>query len=269
VQNNKKNILILYPNTLFVGKVCVHLDTVPSTQTYLKNLYAKSKPIEGTAILSYNQTAGYGQRNNLWEAQAGMNIALSLILLPVFLDPDKQFYLSMAVALAVKKTVEEFSQQKVKLKWPNDIMVGDRKISGILIESNMHKSRVEKSFVGIGLNVNQVDFGPLKYSATSISNISGKEYEPDSVSISLMQWVERYYLQLKAGRRSQISDEYHEVLYKKDEYITLQHADGRTSRVIIKGVNEQGKLLVEDKEGLAKAYLHGEVQIKYAEDNAL
>ena len=125
--------MTLIPNTLFVGKVCVKLDSVASTQTYLKNLYAKSKPIEGTAILSYNQTAGYGQRNNSWETQNGLNIALSLVLLPAFLNPDKQYYLSMAVALAVKKAVEELSQQKVKLKWPNDIMVGDRKISGILI----------------------------------------------------------------------------------------------------------------------------------------
>ena len=258
-----KRILTLIPNTLFVGKVCVKLDSVASTQTYLKNLYAKSKPIEGTAILSYNQTAGYGQRNNSWETQNGLNVALSLVLLPAFLNPDKQYYLSMAVALAVKKAVEELSQQKVKLKWPNDIMVGHRKISGILIESNVYNSRVEKSYVGIGLNVNQVDFGLLKNNATSLSNISGREYDLDQVSILLMEWVERYYLQIKAGRLTQIFEEYHEALYKRNEFITLQHSDGKTSIALLKGVEENGKLQVEHENSEVRSYLHGEVQINY------
>ena len=253
--------MTLIPNTLFVGKVCVKLDSVASTQTYLKNLYAKSKPIEGTAILSYNQTAGYGQRNNSWETQNGLNIALSLVLLPAFLNPDKQYYLSMAVALAVKKAVEELSQQKVKLKWPNDIMVGDRKISGILIESNLFNSRVEKSYVGIGLNVNQIDFGSLKSTATSLSNISGKEYDLDHVCIMIMEWVERYYLQIKAGRLKELFEEYDEALYKKNEYITLLHSDDMTSKVLLKGVEENGKILVMHENGDLRAYLHGEVQI--------
>lgn len=214
--------------------------------------------------MSYDQTAGKGQRDNVWQAEKGSNIAISLMFLPVFLRPEQQFYLSMAVALAVKKTVEEFSQQKVKLKWPNDIMVGDRKISGILIESVIQNSSIERCIVGIGLNVNQVAFNEISNKATSLFNISGQKFDLEKVTISLMEWLEKYYLQIKARRFLQLLEEYNASLYKLNEPVKLQAQDDTQLIAIIKGVNEEGKLMVVHEDNKEAKYFHGEVRIGYS-----
>lgn len=253
----------LYPNTLFVGKVCICPGAVPSTQTYLKTLYAKSKPIEGTAILSYDQTDGYGQRNAPWIAEKGSNVALSIILYPNILSYINAFYLSMSVALSVKKAVEQITDKTAFIKWPNDLMLDDRKVSGILIETSLQNSGIEKAFCGIGLNVNQKDFPGLEEVATSLSVSNGKIYDLDKVSMTLMEWIEKYYLQLKAGKYKEILTEYNDSLHQLNNIITLKRRDDTYFNAKLLGVSEEGKLELELDDKTITSFLHGEVQITY------
>lgn len=254
----------LYPNTLFVGKVCIFLDTVPSTQTYLKTLYAKSKPIEGTAILSYDQTNGYGQRNAPWIGEKGSNIALSLILYPNFLSYNKAFFLSMAIALSVKKAVDQCLHLTTHVKWPNDLMLNERKVAGILIETSLNNSAIEKAFCGIGINVNQQEFGELNHIATSMKIATGLNFELDEVSKVLMEWIEKYYFQLKAGRYTEVLQEYNDVLHRKGELIDLRKQNEGIFKAKLLGVTEEGKLELQLADGTISTFLHGEVQINYS-----
>ena len=253
----------LYPNTLFVGKVCICLDTIPSTQTYLKTLYAKSKPIEGTAILSYDQTNGYGQRNAAWMGEKGSNVALSIILYPNFLSYINAFYLSLAVAISVKKAVEQISGKSAYIKWPNDLMLDDRKVGGILIETSFQNSGIEKAYCGIGLNVNQTQFGDLKAKATSLLLSTGITYDLDEVSIKMMEWIEKYYLQLKAGKHKEILEEYNQSLHQKDEIVYLKRMDNNYFNAKLLRVNEEGRLELQMENNTQETFLHGEIQITY------
>ena len=125
--------------TLFIGKNLLFLHDVESTNTYAMNLLRNVNVIEGTVIHTDNQTNGRGQRGALWTSNIAQNITSSIILKPTFLPIDNTFYLSKISALAVYDVLTDIlpnSQYDTKIKWPNDILVNQQKIAGILIENN-------------------------------------------------------------------------------------------------------------------------------------
>ncbi|MFT7154174.1 MAG: BirA family biotin operon repressor/biotin-[acetyl-CoA-carboxylase] ligase, partial [Alteromonas macleodii] len=125
------------PN-LFIGSVCIRLERVDSSNNYARELIRDKMPIEGTVIVANEQTSGRGQRANTWFSEPKSNLTCSYILRPVFLAAKNQFVLSAAVALAVFETVYQFiPNNTLRIKWPNDILVGDKKIAGILIENTL------------------------------------------------------------------------------------------------------------------------------------
>jgi len=253
--------LDLKTNTLFTGKVCIYLELVGSTQQYLLELIAKSKPIEGTAILSYNQTQGQGQRGNQWHMQAGENIAISIIFYPAFLKHSQQYHFNMAMALAVRDCVAAFVSQRVFIKWPNDIIVENKKVGGILINASTRQHSIEYLVSGIGLNVNQKHFPADLPDATSMAILSGKNFEKEDIVAALLAYIEARYLQLKAGRSTMILDSYRAYLFKKDTMIHYRDEKGDRCKGIITGVNNSGELEVKKLSGESIEYKHGKIEI--------
>lgn len=213
--------------------------------------------------MSYDQTNGYGQRNAPWIGEKDCNVSLSIIFYPNFLPSEMAFYLSMAIALAVKKAVEEIAKIPAYIKWPNDLMLNDRKVAGILIETSFQESWIEKAFCGIGLNVNQEEFGEIKELATSIKQVKQISFDLDEASLTLLEWVEKYYLQLKAGRYKEIRDDYNNALHRKGEMIELKRKDNSYFKAMVIGVTDDGRLEVQLENGESAKFIHGEIQITY------
>lgn len=123
----------------------------------------------GDVVVADRQTAGRGQRGNRWEAAVGQNLTFSVVVEPLHLAPGEQFVLSMIAALAVYDTLGELGIC-ARLKWPNDVYVGDAKIAGILIENQlMGAHAINKSVIGVGLNVNQREFVQMEVMPTSVA----------------------------------------------------------------------------------------------------
>jgi BirA family biotin operon repressor/biotin-[acetyl-CoA-carboxylase] ligase len=136
----------------------IHLPSVGSTNSeMLRRLEAKEMLEEGTVLWTKRQTEGRGQTGNSWESEADKNISFSMLLHPVWLSPAKQFVLSETAALAIVETLEEYFPG-FSIKWPNDIYHDDRKIAGMLIENRIVGTRLQDSVIGIGININQMDF---------------------------------------------------------------------------------------------------------------
>lgn len=151
--------------TLFIGKNLLFLHEVESTNTYAMNLLRNVNSIEGTVVYTDNQTKGKGQRGALWASKIAQNITASIILKPYFLSIGNTFYLSKISALAVYDVLADIlpsGQYDIKIKWPNDILVNQNKISGILIENNFTSTNIQHSVIGIGLNVNQDNFNDFR-----------------------------------------------------------------------------------------------------------
>jgi BirA family biotin operon repressor/biotin-[acetyl-CoA-carboxylase] ligase len=234
---------------LFVGHSLVKLHEVDSTNTYLKDLLSNSKPlIEGTVIMADYQTSGRGQKDNVWESEKGANLTFSVLFRPSFLDVNQQFQLNKAISLGVSDVLIEILGESSKIKWPNDIYFQDKKIGGILIENTIKGNFLKESIVGIGLNVNQKEFGLNNNRATSLSKILHQDYHLDKLLSQLCNRIESRYLQLKAGKNLLLNIDYLDRLFRLNE-LHRYEIDNQNFKGIIKGVTPTGRLTIQLSDG--------------------
>ncbi|HEX8517370.1 MAG TPA: biotin--[acetyl-CoA-carboxylase] ligase [Bacteroidia bacterium] len=235
--------------TLFIGQNAIHLTAVDSTNSYASEMLRQIRPVEGTIIYTFEQNKGRGQRGNEWHSEPNKNVALSIILHPVFMAPSEQFMLTKAVSLALADLMAELlpdEASEVKIKWPNDIYVHGQKIAGILIENIIADNSIQSCIAGIGINVNQTEFNPVIKKAVSLKLLSGKEYDLVSLVEGLCRYVEARYLQLKSRKWEKLDHDYLKYLFQLNEWKTY----------IVPGEEFEGKILSVSSSGKLQVELH-------------
>ncbi|HMU69740.1 MAG TPA: biotin--[acetyl-CoA-carboxylase] ligase, partial [Chitinophagales bacterium] len=247
---------ILLSHTLFIGKRHIRLASADSTNNWLKG-YLEVHPTapEGLAITASDQTNGRGQSGKRWESAPGLNLAVSYLLRPTFLAPAGMFTLNKAIALAVRDTVAEFLPE-TRIKWPNDIFSGNHKVAGILIESSVN-SRVQWVVAGIGINVNQMKFGPEAPRAGSIAAISGHKIHIDDLLQKLHIHLEHHYLRLRAGHDADMHQAYLDHLMAYQQSFRFIH-DNQSFQGVLTGVDPEGRMIV-DMNGKITSFAMGEI----------
>ncbi|HAN79603.1 MAG TPA: biotin--[acetyl-CoA-carboxylase] ligase [Bacteroidales bacterium] len=231
----------------FEKAVIYHLPEIQSTNDWLKLEYKSSKIAEGSAVRTEFQLAGRGQRTNVWESEKNKNLLCSVFLKPEFLSLDKQFYLSMAVSLAVHDVVSVFIPG-VKVKWPNDIYVENKKLGGILIENSIMGSTYGSSIIGLGLNINQLQFSGAVPNPTSMSLITNNELDVKLIFSQFLAALFLRYKQLKSNDLCAIKSEYLSKLYQFNQWCKYEAA-GKVFIARITEVHELGSLQVETQSG--------------------
>ena len=234
-------------NTLFMGQKLIYVPECHSTNTLLNELNDSSPLPEGAVVITDNQTAGRGQRGNLWEAEKSKNLTFSMLLKPSFLAAKDQFHLNMAVSLAVISALKIYTSAFIKLKWPNDIFIDNKKIGGILIENQLKGMSLSDSIVGIGLNINQENFSFP--GASSIYNFSQVFNDLNEVFQKLIGSLEAEYLDLRAGNSTHLKERYMNSLYKFNELNRFE-SQGRDFSGSIRDIDENGRLCVETLGGM-------------------
>ncbi len=152
------------------------VDTCPSTNSLL--LAHESELPHGAVVATRTQTAGRGQRGNSWEAEPGRNLTFSILLRPSTIEASRAFELSMIVATAIAHSLQPLlPNDSVQVKWPNDIYVGDSKICGILIENAFCGKNIDRSIVGIGINVNQHRFVSDAPNPVSLHQLTNRDHD--------------------------------------------------------------------------------------------
>jgi len=251
-------------NTGNIGKVLHALSEVASTNTYAQELIAKSAPVEGTVILAEHQLQGRGQTGNVWDSAAGMNVLMSVILKPIWLPLSDQFYLNMSVALAVREVLQILiPKEKVEVKWPNDILINEQKVAGILIENVISGHKIVYSVVGIGVNVNQQIFSDTITRATSLRLVNGQNFEVLAIAKKLMIALDKWYALLRNRRFGEVKSTYLKYLFRYQE-VHKYVAKGETVSAQILGVGPQGKLVLEESGKLTEYWMQ-EVSYVYEE----
>ena len=243
---------MLRENTLFVGKVARRYDVLPSTNTTALEWAAKSRPAEGSTVIAANQTEGRGQLGRTWVSEPGANLLQSVILYPTFLPTKQHFLLTQAVALGVSDLLIDYlGPERVAVKWPNDLYVGERKIGGILIQTVLARAQLQTAVVGIGLNVLQQDFDQAAPHATSLLRELNRPYVLDTLRTGLFERLEQRYLQLRAKRHGPLQRAYLDRLYRLDVPTLFVRTANRSSFYgYIRGVSNTGKLVVESPDGM-------------------
>ena len=250
--------------TLFIGQNKVFLPETYSTNSYAIELLKNVNAIEGTVVYTHKQTQGKGQRGNSWIAEPERNATFSLILKPTFLNSKNTFYLSKITALALYDVLTEIlndSQFDIKIKWPNDILVNKKKVAGVLIENSILNDALHWSVIGIGLNVNQNDFGALN-TATSLNLLNGKDYVIESVMESLFTHFEKWYMRLKKSDFKLIDEAYQKLLFGLNTDAEFEQ-NGNRFKAKVQGVNEHGLLVLKLQDGNLKTFDIKEVSFIY------
>ena len=152
----------------------------------------------GDIVWAERQTAGRGQRGHTWTSPEGENLTFSMVLEPRFLPAGEQFLLNEAVALALTDTFAQFGIA-ARIKWTNDIYVGDRKLVGILIEHNHAGASLSRTIAGIGINVNQTAFDPALPNPVSLAQAGGRKFNRSRLLETFLVRCLRRYAQLERG----------------------------------------------------------------------
>ena len=222
----------------------IKLDAIDSTNDYLRKLILKKKPITPTVVMSQYQKKGKGQRGQVWTSQAGKNLMFSLHMPNFTLPIKKVFSINKIVSVCLLHWLSSFQIPNISVKWPNDILSGDSKLAGILIESNFHHSTADSIIIGVGLNVNQVEFQNLP-NATSMQLLTGTIYDIDALLFSLTtKLIECLTLPLK-----KCNDDYHKYLYGLGQS-RLFLKDNETFEGIIQSVSSEGKIFLATTAGV-------------------
>lgn len=237
------------------------LETIDSTNRYVRD-EATALWMSGynaVAVVAEHQTAGRGQRGNVWVSESGRNLLMSLLVRPTgVLEVTSQFLLSQTVAVALHAAMKSFGID-TRLKWPNDIYVGDRKLAGILIELDCCGAYVEQAIIGVGLNVNQDGFLAMDRLPVSMKMLLGREIAVDDVLNSILDSFSHYYSLMKECS-NRIAAEYMELLLGLGEKRNFIDADG-SFEAVIEGVEPMGHLLIRRADGVLSRYAFKEVEM--------
>ncbi len=219
-----------------LGNKIVRLDSVDSTNNFAANLLREGKIGHGTVILADEQTAGKGQRGASWHSQGGSNLIFTVVVGYDNLSVDRQEAITHWVALAVHDLLhsEGIGSQ---IKWPNDVLVENAKMCGILIENQLSGGQIRHSIVGIGINVNQLEFGDLR--ATSMHLCTGRVYDIQELAFRLIQCLNE-----RMKSFGNLRDAYHEQLWNRGKVVTF-YRDGHAEEGRLIGTDDQGRLLID------------------------
>lgn len=235
----------------------LYYKSIPNTNTKLLEL-SKKNAKSWTALWTANQTKGRGYSGNKWNAEPNQNIALSLLIVSE-LNYDELIYFNQWISNSVASVLKRICNQ-VYVKWPNDLIIADKKVCGILIET---RKRGNEMFIvtGIGLNVNQTNFENTP-KASSLRLLTDQEYDLKVILSEILTEFKSTYYQIENKDWIKISEIYESALFKKDELGVFKE-NNLIFEAIIQGVSPKGELILKMRDGQIRYFAHKAVELLY------
>lgn len=234
-----------------------HIDECESTNILLKAMSNEAELPDGFIVSADFQTGGRGQAGNSWESERAKNLLFSMLIYPHHIAIQEQFLISQITSLSIKKVLDNYTDV-IKIKWPNDIYWRDQKIGGILIENSLFRNRIDKSILGIGLNINQEKFISDAPNPISLKQIIAKESDLALILENIRDAIlEMYHRKIS----DEISKEYFNHLYRNDgyyHYFDVERDEHFIGKII--EVEKDGKLIIQDNEGGNRSFYFKEVE---------
>jgi BirA family transcriptional regulator, biotin operon repressor / biotin---[acetyl-CoA-carboxylase] ligase len=254
-------------HTTVVGKKFFVFESIDSTNACAKTL-AEANCEEGTVIVTEAQTAGKGRLGRTWTSEPGENLLFSIVLRPK-IAAEQAGMLSLFAAVATSAAIETTVKIKTACKWPNDLLLNEKKCCGILLESSLLQTSLKYAIVGIGLNVNQTQFhDELKPRATSLKLASGKDIDRTTLLKNILEHIDRYYAIIQTNDWSTVLNEWRQRAAMLGSAITMIH-ENQQIRGIARDITSNGGLILATPSGTRIFYAgeatlspHNEFSIK-------
>ena len=233
----------------FAGHRILTYPKVESTNGLAMQKIKDQQAGHGDILIAEYQTNGKGQQTNTWYSSEGANILCSIICKDIQLPVKNLFSFNMLVSLAVHKVINRYFTGKTSVKWPNDVLVGNQKIAGILIESVLSGAHVKHMVIGLGINVNESSFPTELNSACSFFTLTLSKSNKEDILNELIVTLNEFLTLSGKLSVQEIIKRYELVQYginqKKYFRINNEQIEG-----IILGVNSEGQLRVETQTGI-------------------
>jgi BirA family transcriptional regulator, biotin operon repressor / biotin---[acetyl-CoA-carboxylase] ligase len=240
----------------------IKLDAIDSTNDFLKDLSHNQSLENFTVVTARSQTKGRGQQGAKWQTEEGKNLITSILIKETLHNIEGVFQLNIAVALGITEALKKIKIPSVCIKWPNDIMAENRKIAGILIENSIKGNSQIESIVGIGLNINQVNFENLP-KAASLKSITNIDYDPFEILEIIVKEIQGKIKFITQNQTDRLWTEYDQNLFKKGIPMAFEDENGNKFMGIIQGVNKIGKLIVLLEDDSVKEYGIKEIRLLF------
>lgn len=241
------------PNTI-IGRKIVHLESVDSTNNYAANVFKEGRVEHGTVILADIQTNGRGQRGNTWQSGAFENITMSIAFDPDLCKINNLVSLNHITSIALFHMISSYCTN-VKIKWPNDILVNENKIAGILIESQFSGNKMH-SVIGIGVNVNQLEFDNNK--TTSINKELNKRINIKSLVFEFISFFNQTLKEYQQKGENSIHAYFDKQLWLKNQE-TKFVKENDIFKGTIKYTDMNGQVVI-DTGGTLSTFKNGEIK---------
>jgi len=245
-------------STKFVGRHVTYRDSVESTMA-LGDAEASAGAPEGAIVIADAQTAGRGRMARSWVSPPGVNLYFTLILRPTLAQLR---HLAVIAPLAVNLAIEETTGLMPRIKWPNDVVIGDRKVAGVLVETNLEEDVVQNALIGIGVNVNLnvMEHEEIREIATSLRAESGDDVSREAVLAATLNHVENLYERLRTGET--ISIGWKQRLETLGKHVRVTLAGGDTKQGVAVDADSDGALIIRRDDGSHVRVEAGEVTLR-------
>lgn len=240
----------------------IKLNAIHSTNTYLKELAKETQLLDQTVVVADRQLSGRGQMGNGWLSREGQSLTFSIFKVFDGLLAENQFTISMAVSLGIAEAMNQLNIPNTSIKWPNDILSAKKKIGGILIENVLEGSCVKYAIIGIGVNVNEINFPNLPQ-ASSLKLETGKTFHLDEVLQTILKSVFGNLNNFAQKDFSELKQHYENNLFRKDMVSVFETPEALRFNGITKGVSDIGELLVETENAPLQKFQLKEVKLIY------
>ncbi len=240
----------------------IKLDAIDSTNDFLRNLLNHNDPENFTVVTAEDQTEGKGQMGSVWVSEKGKNLTMSILVKDFVFDISQIYNLNTAIATAIISVLKKYNIPKLSIKWPNDIMSDNKKVGGILIENIIKGSSQIDSIVGIGLNVNQINFDGLP-KASSLSLMANRTFEKELLLLEIVESIKQNVVRLSEGKAFEIWQNYTDLLFKKGLPMAFENQQRQRFMGIIQGVTKTGQLELLLEDDTTKTYGIKEIQMLY------
>lgn len=241
----------------------IKLNAIDSTNNYLKQLAREMDTEDLTVVLTHHQISGRGQRGSGWHSTSGESLTFSIFKRFGALGADQQFLISAAVSLAILEVIRDFKLPEIAIKWPNDILSAKKKIGGVLIENVLDKAFVKYTVIGIGLNVNNIEFPNLPQASSMRLQNKGEAFELEEVLQKLLLKISERLSNISNNSLTEIKETYENNLFRRNEISVFENPQGERFNGIIKGVSNRGELLVETENDSLQKFQLKDVKLIY------
>jgi len=232
----------------------IKLDTVVSTNSFLKDLSVNAALENFTVVVTQKQTKGRGQQKNKWLSEPYKNLTFSVFTSLKDVKIIHKKYLNFAISLAIYRVLFDKNIPKISIKWPNDLMVANKKICGILIENTFFGDQIKSTIVGIGLNVNQEKFPNSLRNVTSLKLATLKETDLNLLLHEILAELKTNIKLLESKDFHLLEKQYLNVLYKKNIPTMFKTSKDEIFMGIISGISDQGNLQIQLEDDSVKEF---------------